>query len=187
MPTPEPYEASAVHVAGFVAAARAVGALEPALPHLAPSTRAVLDQPYAAKWVPAAVIQDLTATIAARVGPEVLDELNYRMTKDSLGRLVLPLLKVALTLTGRTPATIFSRLDDSVRVAMKGVRATWESTGPQGGTVRISYPVPPPPVVHLAWRGVFRFGFELTGTRGALDRFEYVDGGKTLVLRVSWR
>lgn len=182
----EPYEASSVHVAGFVAAAKAVGALEKALPHVAPETRAVVERPFDRKWVPAAVIQDLTATVAAKAGPEVLAELNYRMTRDSLGRLVLPLLKVGMALTGRSPASVFSRLDDSVKVAMKGVHVTWEATSPSGGVVRISYPEPPPPVVHHAWAGVFRFGYELAGTTGKLESFEYVEGGKTLVMKVSW-
>lgn len=175
-----------MHVAGFVAAARELGLLEKAEPQLTAETRAVLANPYGAKWVSMHVIQDLTAALARVHGPECLDELNLRMTRNSLGKLVLPMLRVALAITGRSPATIFSRLDDSVKVAMKGVSATWLAKGPNAGMVTLRYPEAPPAVVHHAWRGVFRFGFEITERQGRLTAHRYLDGGKTIELEVEW-
>lgn len=183
----EPYQASSVHIAGFVAAARRLGFFEKALPLLAPETKQVLENPFDAKWVPARVIQDLTARVAEQYGPECLDPLNFAMTQDSLGRLVLPMLRVALALTGGSPATVFARLGDSVKIAMRGVSAGWRATNANGGMVTLRYAEAPPPVVHHAWRGVFRFAFELTKREGRLVAHRYLDDGKTLELDVEWK
>lgn len=182
----EPYLASSVHIAGFVSAAKRLNVLEKALPLLAAPTRHVLEHPFDQKWVPAQVIQDLTARVADAYGPETLDELNFMMTKDSLGKLVLPMLKVALAITGSSPATVFSRLNDSVKVAMQGVTTKWVAEGANAGRVTVRYPEAPPPVVHHSWRGIFRFAFELTGKQGQLTAHRYVDEGKTLELDVTW-
>lgn len=182
----EPYLVSSVHVAGFVAAMKRQGLMEKVFPVLAAETRHVLDHPYDQKWVSAHVIQDLTNSVATAHGPDALDQVNYMMTNDSLGKLVLPMLRVALAITGRSPATIFARLGDSLKVAMKGVTAKWTPEGANAGRVTLTYPEPVPRVVHYAWRGVFRFGFDLTERKGQLVAHRYLDGGKLLELDVSW-
>ena len=126
----------------------------------------MLDHPYDEKWVSAQVIEDLINCLADAHGPDALDEVNFAMTKDSLGKVVLPMLRVALAITGRSPATIFSRLGDSVKVAMKGVEVKWTPDGPNAGRVTLRYPQSMPQVVHYAWRGVFRFAWDLTGRQG---------------------
>jgi len=183
----EPYLASSVHVAGFVAAAKRLGLMDKMLPLLAPETKHVVEHPYDEKWVSAQVIQDLSNCVADAHGPDALDEVNFVMTKDSLGKLVLPMLRVALAITGRSPATIFARLHDSVRVAMKGVSVTWAPNGTNAGRVTLRYPEPVPKVVHYAWRGVFRFAWDLTERQGQLVDARYLDEGKTLELDVSWK
>lgn len=182
----EQYLASSVHIAGFVKAAKELGLLEKVLPLLTAETRHVLENMFDQKWVTAHVIQDLTSRIAEVHGAEKLDELNFVMTKDSLGKLVMPLLKVALAITGRSPATIFSRLGDSVKVAMQGLTTTWDPEGANAGRITMRYPEVPPQVIHHCWRGVFRFAFELTGRDGKLASHRYLDGGRTLEMQVSW-
>ena len=66
------------------------------IPLLAPETRHVLANPYDEKWVSAQVIQDLSNCVAQAHGPDALDEVNFAMTKDWLGKLVLPMLRVPL-------------------------------------------------------------------------------------------
>ncbi len=180
------YEASSLHVSGFLAAAAELGVLEKAEPKLSPQSQTTIAHLFEQKWVPATVIQDLTACIGEAYGNDSLEHLNYLMTKRSLGRLVLPMLRVALAITGSSPATIFSRLGDSLKVAMRGVESTWVRQSETSGTVTLRYPVVPPQIVHHAWRGVFRFGFEITGHDGRLVAHRYLDGGKTLELDVTW-
>ncbi len=103
-----------------------------------------------------------------------------------MGPIVTPMLKIALTLTGRTPATLFARLNDSVQLTMRGVSATWKATGPTGGLVQIRYPRPVSPDVRFAFDGVFRFIFDLTGHQGAVESFSHDEGGRVLSLTVAW-
>lgn len=179
------YEVSSVHLVGFLKTARAMGVLDAALPRLSAKARAVVEHPHDARWFPASVIQELTEQVAATSSGEVLAELNYRMTKDALGRLILPLLKVALAIAGKSPSTIFTRLDQLASVAMKGLRVSWTAKGAQAGTLRFEYPVPPPTVAHHSWGGAFRFGFELAGAQGVVDSHAY--DGNTLLMNVSWK
>ena len=182
----EPYLASSVHIAGFVAATRRLGFMEKVLPLLSPETKKVVESPYDQKWVSAHVIQDLSNALADAHGPEALEKVNYMMTNDSLGKLVLPMLRVALAITGRSPATIFSRLGDTLKVAMKGVTVKWTPDGPNAGRVTLTYPEPMPLVVHYSWKGVFRFAFDLTERKGQLVAHRYLDGNKIIELDVSW-
>lgn len=183
----EPYLASSMHVAGFVTAMKRQGFLDKVLPLIAPQTRHAIDHPYEEKWVSAHVIQDLSNCLVDAHGPDALAEVNYAMTTDSLGKLVLPMLRVALAITGRSPATIFARLGDSIKVAMKGVTVSWAPEGANAGRVTLRYPEAVPTVVHHAWRGVFRFAFDLTERQGQLVAQRYLDEGKTLELDVSWK
>ncbi len=181
-----PYLASSVHIVGFVNAAQQLELMEKVLPLLTDETRHTLENPYEAKWVPARIIQDLTLRIAQVHGPEILDPLNFLMTKDSMGKMVLPMLRVALAITGRSPASVFARVGESVKVAMQGVDATWAAKNDTSGRITLRYVEAPPQVVHHAWKGVFRFAFELTDREGQLDSHRYLDAGLTLELDVSW-
>ncbi|MFZ5444451.1 MAG: hypothetical protein ACOZQL_30950 [Myxococcota bacterium] len=178
------YEVSSVHLSAFIKMARAMGVLERVLPTLSAGTRAVVERPSDARWYPAQVISELAEQVLAVAGGEVLEELNYRMTKESLGRLILPVLKVALAIAGNSPATIFSRLDDVLAVAMRGIRVEWTPQGPTAGTLRFVYPEAPPRSAESSWRGALRFGFELTRADGRVVR-STVEGG-ALVMELAW-
>lgn len=179
-----PYEVSSVHLSGFVEAARAIGAWDRAQPHLSDTARARLADLKSQRWMPGSLLQEISAAIVKGSGEDVLDRLNYVMTRDSLSKVVLPLIRVALTLTGRTPATIFARLNDLSRVATRGVTITWEGSN-ASGVVKVTYPEPPAHTVHVGWRGVFRFAFELTGREGTLTHANYE--GSSVYMHVSWK
>jgi hypothetical protein len=180
------YEVSSVHISGYLKAARELKVLDAALPLLPPETRAIVDAPHRKSWVHAEVIQQLTVAIAQTAQPEVLADLNYLMCRDSLGPIVMPVLKVAIALTGRHPQTVFSRLNELVSAAMRGVEITWTPRGASAGAVVMRYPEAMPPIVHHAWHGVFKFGFELAGRRPREITHAYTDGGKTLRFELEW-
>jgi hypothetical protein len=179
------YEVSSVHLTAFVDAAKAINAWTTAEPLLTDAARTALAAANEQRWLPGALLQQISAAIVKANGPETLDALNYRMTKESLSRVFLPFIKVALAITGKTPATIFARLNELSRIATRGVDITWTPEGTNAGVLRVTYPEPPVQVVHVGWRGVFRFAFELTEREGTMDRVHYE--GSTAVMRMTWK
>ncbi|MFT3711934.1 MAG: hypothetical protein QM817_30200 [Archangium sp.] len=180
-----PYEVSSLHLHAFIEAAKKVGAWEGAQPHLDLRVRMQLVDLQSKRWLPGALLQAVSAAIVKGSGDDVLDRLNYVMTRESLSRVLLPVVRIALTLSGSSPATIFSRMQDLSRVATRGVTTSWEANGENRGIVKVTYPEPPAHTVHIGWRGVFRFAFELTGKIGTLTHANYE--GSSVYMHVSWQ
>jgi hypothetical protein len=180
------YEVSSVMVAGFLKAARELGVLDAALPLVTPPYRAIIDAPHRKSWVPGELIMELNTAIAKTSAPERVADVNYVMSKDSISRIVMPLLKVTMALFGRNPAAIFSKLYDVSTTSIRGVGIDWQLVGTSGGAYVIRYPIAVPAVTHHAWEGVFRFGFELAGREGRVAKSEFLDGDKTLRIELSW-
>jgi len=179
------FEVSAMNLAAMVRALQPGGLLEPVRAQLKPATAAAIDNPHGSRWHPGDVAVDLWETIVRVHGPERLEAMNLKLTADSFGPVVRPLVMVALALGGRSPATVFSRLGDASKVATRGVEVTWEPDGPSAGRVSFAYGREMPPVVvEYGWRGVMRFGEELTGKIFAF-RFE-PQSDRRFVFHVSW-
>lgn len=181
------FEVSATHLAGMVKAAAKLGVMDKVRPKVSAATLAVMDAPYSAKWHPSQALVELSDALRIECGEQAFTEAVYVMTSESFGPIVTPMLKIALTITGRTPATLFARLHESVQLTMRGVNVTWKSTGPQGGVVEVRYPRPIPAEVRFAFEGVFRFVFGLTGHQGKIEAWKHEEGGKLLALTVGWK
>jgi hypothetical protein len=159
------FEVSATNLAGLAKALVAEGLLDKLAPKLSPATLAVLKSPHERRWHPGAIAVETWGAIIDVAGAQKFEALNLKITRESFGPIVKPLLKVVLALGGSSPASVLSRLDDTIKVATKGVRATWTPAGKDGGTIVFEYPCPMPrtDVVEYGWRGAMRFGEELTG------------------------
>jgi hypothetical protein len=120
-------------------------------------------------------------------GAPKLEELNLLLTQQSFSRIVRPFVKVALALGGNSPATILAQLDDAIKVATRHVRVVWVAAGPQGGAVTFEYPRPMlrSDVVEYGWRGVMRFGGELTGKPLRFGPFQR-ESAQRFTFPVSW-
>lgn len=180
------FEVSSMNLSSLVRALTARGLLEKVLAEVKPETKAALDNPLLQKWHPGAVAVDAWQAIVTVAGAAQLEALNLKVTSESFGPVVRPLVKVALALGGSSPATFFSRFADGLKVATRGVTATWTATGRQSGQVAFEYPCPVPPVVvEYGWRGVMRFGEELTGKTIRFERFE-VASDRRFVFHLAW-
>lgn len=140
-------------------------------------TRAAITDPSTQKWFSGAIMVDFYSTIIRVSSERTMSDLNLRLLRDSLGRLALPFIKVALILGGRSPASLFSRLDSMAKITQRGVSISWKETKPSaGGELRFKYEQEMPSnVVRYGWDGVLRFGDEMTGKRTVIERFEVVD------------
>jgi hypothetical protein len=157
------WEASNLQIAGLLRAAKAKGLAEAALARCGPQAQAIFAQPYSARWHPGPLLTEFSMALIACSSTAVFEELNYEMTRTSFGPIVKPLLQVVMAISGRSPATLLSRLEQSAAQGLKGVAITWTPSGPAGGRVTVVYPHGLPPEVQFAWRGVFRFVGELAG------------------------
>src|SRR5262249_58932947 len=116
--------------------------------------------------------------LAALRGREAVRALGHRVASGKIGSVMRPLLTSTLLLFGGTPATLFSRLDTLTSVMLRGLKFSWASTSPNGGTVTIVYPYPADTALYAVWEGVFHIGFDLTKVSGTIREVRLLDGGK---------
>lgn len=181
------FEVTAVYVAGFRKALKDLGLLERVEAKVRPTTKAVLDSPHSARTHDAEVLRDLSDTLHAIAGAEVFQQHAYLMARDTLGKILIPMFKVALALTGRTPATLLARVPDSVHQALRGVKASWQPDGPSAGVLRVDYPEPVTPVAADGWRGTLKFLFELLeGKPAHVEQIDLTNDLRTIVIHVRW-
>lgn len=183
----DPFEVSAMHVNGLVKVLDALGYRAEVQAKVSPGTRAALERPYDARWHPGTVLVEVSDAVIALKGGPALEVMTYEMTKQSFGPVLRPLISVALALTGNDPASIFSRVGESLKVAMRGVEVHWDANGPKAGTLAITYPMALPPDAVESWRGVVRFLFELAkNPDGRVAQHEQANGARTLRLQLAW-
>lgn len=184
---PDDWKSSAVYLAGLVKAIRSAGLLDAVLARIPPETRQLVDNPYGQRWHPWQHGAALATAVLDVAGPQALEDVTFVMARDSFGPILTPMLKIALTLMGMSPASLFTRVDQSIRPAVQGVTARWERTGEHTGLVSFEYPIVPPPFADTSWRGGLRFMFQLVGLEGQIAPCERRESGRVLVFAVSWR
>lgn len=181
------FEVTAVYVSGFRKALIDLGLLEQVEARIQPSTKAALDAPFSARTHDADVLRDLSEVLHALSGSAVFQQHAYLMARDSLGKILVPMFKVALALTGRSPGTLLARVPDSVHQAMRGVTVTWKPDGPRGGALVVDYPEPVAPAAEDGWRGTLKFLFELIeGMPASITKVEQLNGNQRLSIHVVW-
>lgn len=179
------WEANAVQLAGLAKQAKARGLLEGTLARCSPATRNAFENPYAARWHPGTVLAEFSEALLALSDPATFEALNYDMSKDSFGPILRPMVQVAMTITGRSPSTILSRVPASIAPAVRNVTSTWEPEGTHGGALSFTYPSDISRNSELAWRGVIRFIGELSGQPLRVTRLDFI-ASRTLRFSLAW-
>jgi hypothetical protein len=182
------FDVSATQVNGMLKALEHFEVREAVVARLRPEVQNILTTLWSTRWVPSMVMEEITNAVEAQGGLELIERLNTQMMRDSLGPILAPMLKVALAITGRTPATLFSRLGEAGKTAMRGeVVFAYEVTSPRSGTLTIRYPRPLAPNLLAVWRGVFRFLYELSGMpQGRVEAAEQLEGGREYRFKLAW-
>jgi hypothetical protein len=178
------WEANAVQLAGLATQAKARGLFDRAVSRCAPSTREALQNPHARRWHPGAVLVDFSEQLLAVSDAATFEAINFDMARESFGPILRPMVQVAMTLTGRTPATLFSRMQASIASAVKNVTSTWSAHGPNAGELCFHYPEAISPDAAHAWRGAIRFVAELSGHEVRETNFAH--DGKTFRFTLAW-
>jgi hypothetical protein len=150
-------------------------------------TRALFDHPpLPSSWISARHIDALLEALFAVGGEEKVLQLAEETTRASFGPVLLPLLKTFVVLFGTSPATMFSRLDSTVAVYMKGASFTFEEAGENGGVLRLRAVDQPARAWFLQWKGRLRFAFEMARVSGSIDSCDVDTDGKGAAYRVTW-
>jgi hypothetical protein len=181
------FQVTAVYVSGFRKGLVELGLLQQVSERVKPSTREVLEKPFSSSLHDGDVLADLSDTLHTLAGSEVVQKHAYLMARDSLGKILVPMFKVALALTGRTPASLLARVPDSVHQAIQGVRVKWLPSSAEEGVLRVEYPTPVTVVAAEGWRGTLKFLFELLdGASARIVRIDARDEQRTLEIRIRW-
>jgi hypothetical protein len=185
LPPDTEYQVSATYLAANLSAIRQLGHGEALLAALRPELRATAEAPSTQSWWPGAVNEQLLRALATVKSDAVVEEVGFLSVQNSIGPIVMPLLKVLLALTGSDPATLFSRLGLFLSSSARGVKPTWKLVEPTLGELSISYPVNVDPVLGTLWHGGLRCALTLLKRDGMITTRLVTD--RSLSFLISWR
>jgi hypothetical protein len=150
-------------------------------------TQNALRNPNSAAWHDGSIVIDAAEAVDRLGGHVAVEEMNHTAAAKSLGPVIGPFVKVSLALFGASPATTFSRMNDSLMVVMKGVRTQWHPADKNSGRLTIFHGDIVAPVSWPCWRGALRFSYDLCGATGAVLSKPELANATTLVFDCSWK
>lgn len=171
-----------VHARGKTSAVKA---------RVSPETAKLLDKPpFVFSWMSPKAMDELQTAIVAVEGREACVELGLTAGRKLGGSMIAPVLRMATSLFGNTPATVFENLERFYSMVLKGMKFAYESTGPKGGVVLVTATGPDVPAALFdVTRGNLSYVFELCGVAGTVeqpDRLRIDERGGEARYKVRW-
>src|SRR5438067_9196057 len=112
------------------------GLLEEVKARLSPQSRTLVEKPpFAFAWRDAAALEEIERLLYAR-SPDLCVDLGHAAGRQLSQSIVAPVLKMALSLFGQTPASLFGNLDRFFSMVVRGFSFQYQSAAPQDGVVR---------------------------------------------------
>jgi hypothetical protein len=135
-----------------------------------PETAKLMEKPPPPlSWIPAERLEDLEELVARHGGREAAVELGLTAARNLGGSIVKPVIKLALTLFGATPDSLYGNLDRLYSMVTRGLHFAWRDAERKsgvieaqftGGAVRES--------LFDVTRGNLQYVLEVCGTTGAV-------------------
>ena len=156
-----------------------------------PEVARVLDKPpWPLAWVDARVLDELETLLLKLAGSDACIELGLLAGRNLGGGMIAPVLKMAMGLFGRSPATVFGNLDRFYSMVMRGVSFSYEPTSATSGVVeaRVQGPGVPAAMFDVT-RGNLSYVFEVCGVSGTVDPprvLRHDENGAQIRLTVRW-
>lgn len=99
-----------------------------------------------------------------------------------------PVLKMALSLFGATPLSVFSNMDRFFSLATRGISFAWEQTGERSGHIDTVFaPGAPPPASATVLEGNLAYAFEMLGIEtGVIENRQIFDDGHRVRVLARW-
>jgi len=108
-----------------------------------PETARMMDKPPGAlSWIPAARLEDLEELIARHGGREAAVELGILAGRNLGGSIVKPVIKLALTLFGATPDSLYANLDRLYSMVTRGLHFAWRDAERKSGVIEARFDGP---------------------------------------------
>ena len=156
-----------------------------------PEVARVLDKPpWPLAWVDARVLDELETLLLKLAGSDACIELGLLAGRNLGGGMIAPVLKMAMGLFGRSPATVFGNLDRFYSMVMRGVSFSYEPISATSGVVeaRVQGPGVPAAMFDVT-RGNLSYVFEVCGVSGTVDPprvLRHDESGAQIRLTVRW-
>lgn len=190
-PFPVQYEREVI-AAVFRAALDYIGRkkrLEAVIQRVPEATARVIEKPpMPLRFMSAEHIDQVYVAYGEHATRRELVELGLHLSRATGTGAAAPVLKVALSLFGATPLSVFSNMDRFFSLATRGISFSWEQTGDSSGYVdTIFAPGAPPPASATVLEGNLAYTFEMLGVKtGLIDNRQSFDGGHRVRLRAQW-
>ncbi|MER2560300.1 MAG: hypothetical protein ABTQ32_06270 [Myxococcaceae bacterium] len=178
------YEFASAYVESIVRGLRRTGHQDEILSKVSVPAQTLWKDPFGETWQPAKLLEEIGEVAVAIMGEQAFDNLTYGAMKERFGPIVLPMIKSSLA--KQNPGAVLRKLNDLVKVAIRGAEIMFQPEGTTGGILQVSYPRPVAAHVVKSWLGVLRFVFEVSAPGEVKETF-HAPHGATLQYRVAWK
>ena len=167
------------------------GLLDEVRSKISPESRAMVEKPpFAFAWRDSAALEEIERVLYAR-SPELCVDLGHAAGRQLSQSIVAPVLKMALSLFGTTPASLFGNLDRFFSMVVRGFSFQYQSAAPKDGVVRAQIEgAGVHPSLFQQLRGNLKTIFDLcsvAGTVGAAQVVRNDESGAEVLLPVRWQ
>lgn len=155
------------------------GMLDEVAAQLAPASRALLDKlPFPFAWQEMAPLEEIQRLLYAK-SPELCVELGFAAAKYFTEGIVAPVARMAATLFGQTPESIFGNLDRFFALVVRGFEFRYERGGDKLGTVFVHISGGPMhPSLFQQVRGNLRMTYPLCSVDGSVGEATLLRSGE---------
>jgi hypothetical protein len=167
------------------------GLAKQVLAECSPQTAKLVEKPpVVLTWMDAKPLDELETLIAKHAGRQACVDLGLEAARKLGGTMVQPVLRLAMTLFGQTPATLLANLDRFYPLVTSGLHFDYQAVSDTEGVVAMTCDGPDvPPAMFDVTRGNLMYMIELCQRQGTVDEPEKVssDPAATVVrYRARW-
>ncbi len=181
------FENSSTYVNAIAKELSAEGLLADVIAALPPDCRPGFEQPLSKRWWPGQVLGEANEVVIRQHGDAALERLVQHALRNSMGRVIGPLVKVTLSLSGASPATLLANANRLMTAGVRGLEFGWAATDLRSGEFTVRYPSAASPAFGVHYRAVLLHTLQLTQREGTVEPGTLRDGGRTVALRLRWR
>ncbi len=148
--------------------------------------KGALAAPSSQRWWPGELHEEVYVVLSKVAGDEAVERVGQVTVRNSVGPIVMPVVRVTLALLGSTPGSLLARANQLVTSSVRGLTVSWAPDGPTAGAVEARYGQAVPPAYVPLWRGMMRYVFEITETTGTVTDTQLTADRQAVYLRLSW-